>query len=68
MSPRLYRLDQRQAAIERCKLLAYAFSDGYARFSIETVAHQADVIRMMVRVFGADQCRKRAFLVFAQLE
>jgi AcrR family transcriptional regulator len=53
--PRPYRLGQRQAATEqtRVRILAAArdilmSSDGYARFSIEAVARQADVARMTV--------------------
>src|SRR5579859_3364703 len=55
MSPRPYRLGQRQAATEltRARILNAArellmSSDGYSRFSIETVARQADVARMTV--------------------
>jgi AcrR family transcriptional regulator len=55
MSPRPYRLGQRQAAIEptRTRILSAArallmSSDGYSRFSIEAVARQADVARMTV--------------------
>jgi AcrR family transcriptional regulator len=53
--PRPYRLGQRQAATEqtRARILAAAREllmspDGYARFSIEAVARQADVARMTV--------------------
>lgn len=53
--PRPYRLGQRQAATEqtRVRILAAARDllmspDGYARFSIEAVARQADVARMTV--------------------
>jgi AcrR family transcriptional regulator len=53
--PRPYRLGQRQAATEqtRARILAAARDllmshDDYARFSIEAVAHQADVARMTV--------------------
>ena len=53
--PRPYRLGQRQAATEqtRARILAAARDllmspDGYARFSIEAVARQADVARMTV--------------------
>src|SRR5205085_8858852 len=55
MSPRPYRLGQRQAATEqtRARILSAArellmSSDGYSRFSIEGVARQADVARMTV--------------------
>src|SRR5438132_8607581 len=55
MSPRSYRLGQRQAASDqtRTRILAAARTllmapDGYSRFSIETVARQADVARMTV--------------------
>ncbi|HEY7419253.1 MAG TPA: TetR/AcrR family transcriptional regulator [Ktedonobacteraceae bacterium] len=55
MSPRPYRLGQRQAATEqtRNRIIQAAREllmapDGFARFSIETVAHQADVARMTV--------------------
>ncbi len=55
MSPRPYRLGQRQAATEqtRARILSAARDllmspDGYARFSIEAVARQADVARMTV--------------------
>jgi AcrR family transcriptional regulator len=55
MSPRPYRLGQRQAATEqtRARILSAArallmSSDGYSRFSIEAVARQADVARMTV--------------------
>jgi AcrR family transcriptional regulator len=55
MSPRSYRLGQRQAASDqtRTRILAAARAllmapDGYSRFSIETVARQADVARMTV--------------------
>jgi AcrR family transcriptional regulator len=53
--PRPYRLGQRQAAAEqtRARILTAARDllmspDGYARFSIEAVARQADVARMTV--------------------
>src|SRR3989442_15817836 len=53
MSPRSYRLGQRQAASDqtRTRILAAARTllmapDGYSRFSIETVARQADVAPM----------------------
>src|SRR5215471_16619106 len=53
--PRPYRLGQRQATTEqtRASILAAARDilmspDGYARFSIEAVARQADVARMTV--------------------
>jgi AcrR family transcriptional regulator len=53
--PRPYRLGQRQTATEqtRARILAAARDllmspDGYARFSIEAVARQADVARMTV--------------------
>jgi AcrR family transcriptional regulator len=55
MSPRPYQLGQRKAASEqtRARILAAARAllmapDGYSRFSIETVARQADVARMTV--------------------
>jgi AcrR family transcriptional regulator len=55
MSPRPYRLGQRQAATEqtRARILSAARAllmspDGYSRFSIEAVARQADVARMTV--------------------
>jgi AcrR family transcriptional regulator len=55
MSPRSYRLGQRQAAAEqtRARIISAARDllmsvDGYARFSIEAVARQADVARMTV--------------------
>ena len=55
MSPRPYRLGQRQAANEqtRARILSAARAllmspDGYSRFSIEAVARQADVARMTV--------------------
>ncbi len=55
MSPRPYRLGQRQASTEqtRARILNAArellmSSDGYSRFSIEAVARQADVARMTV--------------------
>src|SRR5205085_11308242 len=55
MSPRPYRLGQRQAVSEqtRARILAVARAllmapDGYSSFSIETVARQADVARMTV--------------------
>src|SRR5215813_12867580 len=55
MSPRPYRLGQRQAATEqtRARIISAArdllmSADGYARFSIEAVARQADVARMTV--------------------
>ena len=55
MSPRPYRLGQRQVASEqtRARILAEARElliapDGYARFSIDAVARQADVARMTV--------------------
>ena len=55
MSPRPYRLGQRQAAVEqtRARILAAAREllmsrDGFAHFSIEGVARQADVARMTV--------------------
>lgn len=53
--PRPYRLGHRQAAADqtRARILAAArdllmSADGYARFSIEAVARQADVARMTV--------------------
>lgn len=55
MSPRPYRLGQRQAATEmtRARIIKAArallmSSDGYSHFSIEAVARQADVARMTV--------------------
>lgn len=55
MSPRPYRLGQRQAATEqtRVRILNAARellmeSSGFARFSIDAVARQADVARMTV--------------------
>ena len=55
MSPRPYQLGQRKAASDqtRARILAAARDllmspDGYSRFSIETVARQADVARMTV--------------------
>jgi len=55
MSPRPYQLGQRKAASDqtRTRILAAARAllmapDGYSRFSIETVARQADVARMTV--------------------
>ncbi|MEO8972098.1 MAG: TetR/AcrR family transcriptional regulator, partial [Ktedonobacteraceae bacterium] len=55
MSPRPYQLGQRQAASDqtRARILAATRDllmapDGYSRFSIETVARQADVARMTV--------------------
>jgi len=55
MSPRPYRLGQRQAATEltRARILNAArellmSSNGYSHFSIDAVAHQADVARMTV--------------------
>ncbi|HEY0752515.1 MAG TPA: TetR/AcrR family transcriptional regulator [Ktedonobacteraceae bacterium] len=55
MSPRPYRLGQRQAATEqtRARILSATRellmeSSGFVRFSIEAVAHQADVARMTV--------------------
>lgn len=55
MSPRPYRLGQRQASTEqtRARILAAAREllmehDGFARFSIDAVARQADVARMTV--------------------
>jgi AcrR family transcriptional regulator len=55
MSPRPYQLGQRQAASEqtRARILAATRAllmapNGYSRFSIETVARQADVARMTV--------------------
>ncbi|MFL5664931.1 MAG: TetR/AcrR family transcriptional regulator [Ktedonobacteraceae bacterium] len=55
MSPRPYRLGQRQVVSEqtRARILAVARAllmapDGYSSFSIETVARQADVARMTV--------------------
>lgn len=55
MSPRPYRLGQRQAATEqtRARIIAAArellmASDGIAGFSIDAVARQADVARMTV--------------------
>src|SRR6266568_5507059 len=55
MSPRPYRLGQRQASTEqtRARIIAAArellvASDGFSGFSIEAVARQADVARMTV--------------------
>lgn len=55
MSPRPYRLGQRQAATEhtRARILTAArellmTSDGFSGFSIDAVARQADVARMTV--------------------
>jgi AcrR family transcriptional regulator len=55
MSPRPYQLGQRQAATEqtRVRIIAAArellvASDGFAGFSIDAVARQADVARMTV--------------------
>ena len=55
MSPRPYRLGQRQAATEqtRARILTAArelliASDGFSGFSIDAVAHKADVARMTV--------------------
>ncbi|MGB8344817.1 MAG: TetR/AcrR family transcriptional regulator [Ktedonobacteraceae bacterium] len=55
MSPRPYRLGQRQAAAEqtRTRIIAAArellmAGDGFSGFSIEAVARQADVARMTV--------------------
>ena len=55
MSPRPYRLGQRQAATEltRSRILNAArallmSSDGYSHFSIDAIARQADVARMTV--------------------
>ena len=55
MSPRPYRLGQRQAATEqtRTRILTATrellmASDGFSGFSIDAVAHQADVARMTV--------------------
>lgn len=55
MSPRPYRLGQRQAATEqtRTRIIQAAREllmapDGFSNFSIETVARQADVARMTV--------------------
>src|SRR5579859_7421009 len=55
MSPRPYQLGQRKAASDqtRARILAAARAllmapDGYSRFSIETVARQADVARMTI--------------------
>src|SRR6266849_1111354 len=55
MSPRPYRLGQRQAATEqtRARILSAAREllispDGYSRFSIEAITRQADVARMTV--------------------
>lgn len=55
MSPRPYQLGQRQAAIEktRARIISAARellmeNSGYARFSIDAVARQADVARMTV--------------------
>ncbi len=55
MSPGPYQLGQRQAAIEktRARIISAASevlmeNSGYARFSIDAVARQADVARMTV--------------------
>src|SRR6266568_8038011 len=55
MSPRPYRLGQRQAATEltRARILNAArellmSSNGYSHFSIDAIARQADVARMTV--------------------
>lgn len=55
MSPRPYRLGQRQASTEqtRTRIIAAAREllmerDGFARFSIDAVARQADVARMTI--------------------
>src|SRR6266852_6051769 len=55
MSPRPYRLGQRQAATEqtRARILTaarelLAESSGFSGFSIDTVAHKADVARMTI--------------------
>ena len=55
MSPRPYRLGQRQAATEqtRTRIISAArellmASDGFASFSIDQVARQADVARMTI--------------------
>lgn len=55
MSPRPYRLGQRQAATEktRARIISAARellmeSTGYTGFSIDAVARQADVARMTV--------------------
>lgn len=55
MSPRPYKLGQRQASTEqtRARIIAAAREllmehDGFARFSIDAVARQADVARMTV--------------------
>ena len=55
MSPRPYRLGQRQAAIEqtRVRIINAArellmMSDGFSSFSIDQVARQADVARMTI--------------------
>ncbi len=55
MSPRPYQLGQRQAASDQTRIRILAATrallmapDGYSRFSIETVARQADVARMTV--------------------
>src|SRR5579864_9089865 len=55
MSPRPYRLGQRQAATEqtRTRIITAArelliASDGFSGFSIDAVARQADVARMTV--------------------
>src|SRR5581483_6892312 len=55
MSPRPYRLGQRQATTEqtRSRIIAATrellmSSDGFSRFSIDAVARQADVARMTV--------------------
>jgi AcrR family transcriptional regulator len=55
MSPRPYRLGQRQAATEQTRLRILSAArellmspDGYSRFSMEAVTRQADVARMTV--------------------
>ncbi|HYL43684.1 MAG TPA: TetR/AcrR family transcriptional regulator [Ktedonobacteraceae bacterium] len=55
MSPRPYRLGQRQAATEQTRIRIIQAArellmapDGFSNFSIETVARQADVARMTV--------------------
>jgi AcrR family transcriptional regulator len=55
MSPRPYRLGQRQAAAEQTRIRIIQAArellmapDGFSNFSIETVARQADVARMTV--------------------
>jgi AcrR family transcriptional regulator len=55
MSPRPYQLGQRQAAIEKTRARIISATrellmenSGYARFSIDAVARQADVARMTV--------------------